>query len=135
MVQGLAALAVHDPSRQAVDDGYSMARAAAGSRHGSVRVAEEKALTWAGTCEPGDGLGIAGDEVLVVASDVGAAAIGLTDLLLGSGGELVTLLMGAEADPAVADVLAEHLRRRQPGTEFARYRTGHRGDVLLIGVE
>ena len=135
MVQGLAALAVHDPSRQAVDDGYSMARAAAGSRHGSVRVAEEKALTWAGTCEPGDGLGIAGDEVLVVASDVGAAAIGLTDLLLGSGGELVTLLMGAEADPAVADVLADHLRRRHPGTEFARYRTGHRGDVLLIGVE
>ncbi len=29
MVQGLAALAVHDPGRQAVDDGYSMARAAA----------------------------------------------------------------------------------------------------------
>ena len=29
MVQGLAALAVHDPGRQAVDDGYTMARAAA----------------------------------------------------------------------------------------------------------
>ncbi|HTY26689.1 MAG TPA: DAK2 domain-containing protein, partial [Mycobacterium sp.] len=28
MVQGLAALAVHDPGRQAVDDGYTMARAA-----------------------------------------------------------------------------------------------------------
>ena len=135
MAQGLAALAVHDPSRQAVDDGYAMARAAAGSRHGSVRVAEEKALTWAGTCEPGNGLGISGDEVLVVADDVGAAAIGLTDLLLGSGGELVTLLMGAGADQAVADALAEHLRRRHPGTEFASYRTGHRGDVLLIGVE
>ena len=34
MVQGLAALAVHDPARQAVDDGYTMARAAAGARHG-----------------------------------------------------------------------------------------------------
>lgn len=135
MAQGLAALAVHDPARQAVDDGYAMARAAAGSRHGSVRVAEEKALTWAGPCEPGDGLGISGDEVVVVAADVGAAAGRLTDLLLGSGGELVTLLMGAEADLAVAEALAEHVHRRHPGTEFASYRTGHRGDALLIGVE
>ena len=31
MVQGLAALAVHDADRQAVDDGYTMARAAAGA--------------------------------------------------------------------------------------------------------
>ena len=30
MVQGLAALAMHDADRQAVDDGYTMARAAAG---------------------------------------------------------------------------------------------------------
>lgn len=135
MAQGLAALAVHDPARQAVDDGYAMARAAAGSRHGSVRVAEEKALTWAGPCESGNGLGISGDEVLVVADDVAGAACRLTDLLLGSGGELVTLLMGAEADLSVADTLAEHVHRRHPGTEFASYRTGHRGDVLLIGVE
>jgi DAK2 domain fusion protein YloV len=34
MVQGLAALAVHDADRQAVDDGYTMARAAAAARHG-----------------------------------------------------------------------------------------------------
>ena len=40
-------------------------------------------MTWAGTCQPGDGLGIAGDEVLIVAGDVAAAAIGLLDLLLG----------------------------------------------------
>ena len=47
MVQGLAALAVHDAERLAVDDGYTMARAAAGARHGSVRLATEEALTWA----------------------------------------------------------------------------------------
>ena len=135
MAQGLAALAVHDPTHQFVDDGYAMARAAGASRFGSVRTAEVKALTWAGTCEPGDGLGISGDEVLVVAPDVGAAAARLTDLLLGSGGELVTLLLGAGADPAVTGALAEHVRRRHPGTEFASYATGHRGDVLLIGVE
>lgn len=135
MVAGLAALAVHDTARAAVDDGYAMARAAAGSRHGSVRVATETALTWAGTCKPGDGLGLAGEEVLVVAENAAAAAAGLIDLLLGSGGELVTVLLGAEAEPAAADILAEHVHRRHPGAEFASYRTGHRGDPLLIGVE
>lgn len=135
MVQGLAALAVHDPARAAVDDGYTMARAAAGARHGSVRVATETALTWAGTCRPGDGLGLAGEEVLVVAQDAGAAAIGLIDLLLGSGGELVTVLLGAGAESSIGDELARHVRRNHPGADFASYRTGHRGDVLLIGVE
>jgi DAK2 domain fusion protein YloV len=138
MVQGLAALAVHDPSRQAVDDGYTMARAAAGSRHGSVRLATGRALTWAGTCDAGDGLAIVGDEVVVVAHDLGAAAARLIDLLLGSGGELVTVLIGAGADPDaddIADALSEHVRRRHPGTEFSSYRTDHRGDVLLVGVE
>ena len=138
MVQGLAALAVHDSGRQAVDDGYTMARAAAGCRHGSVRIATEQALTWAGACLPGDGLGISGDEVVVVDPDPVAAAARLIDLLLGSGGELVTVLLGAGAESdadVVTETLAAHMRRRHPGTEFSSYRTGHRGDILLIGVE
>jgi len=141
MVQGLAALAVHDPDRQAVDDGYTMARAAGAARHGSVRIATERALTWAGTCQPGDGLGIAGDEVLIVAADAATAAIGLLDLLLASGGELATVLVGAEAaqaaggSPDIDDILQKHVHDNHPGTELLTYRTGHRGDALLIGVE
>jgi uncharacterized protein len=140
MVQGLAALAVHEPGRPAVDDGYTMARAAGAAKHGSVRIATEAALTWAGACEPGNGLGIAGDEVLIVASDVASAAIGLIDLLLAAGGELVTALFGAgiggdvEAD-AVSHQLRAHVHDRHPGIDFVTYHTGHRGDALLIGVE
>ncbi|MGH3675988.1 MAG: DAK2 domain-containing protein, partial [Mycobacterium sp.] len=135
MVQGLAALAVHDADRQAVDDGYTMARAAAGARHGSVRVATQEALTWAGACQPGDGLGIAGDEVLIVAADITAAAAGLIDLLLVAGGELVTVLSGADVDPSVGEALVEHVHRRHLGAELVTYHTGHSGDALLIGVE
>ena len=136
MVQGLAALAVHEPGRQAVDDGYTMAQAAGSARHAAVRVATETALTWAGTCEPGNGLGIAGDEVLIVAPDVASAAIGLIDLLLSAGGELVTVLVGGgtDADP-VESALRAHVHDHHPGSELAIYRTGHRGDALLIGVE
>lgn len=140
MVQGLAALAVHETDRQAVDDGYTMARAAGAARHGSVRIATESALTWAGRCRPGDGLGIAGDEVLIVAADAVGAAIGLLDLLLASGGDLVTVLLGAGVDTdgdagAVGDILEEHMHDHHPGTELVTYRTGHHGDALLIGVE
>lgn len=140
MVQGLAALAVHEPGRQAVDDGYTMARAAGAARHASVRIATESALTWAGRCQPGDGLGIAGDEVLIVAADAVAAAIGLLDLLLASGGDLVTVLVGAGVESeddaaAVGDILQKHMHDHHPGTELVTYRTGHRGDALLIGVE
>ncbi|HEY1838820.1 MAG TPA: DAK2 domain-containing protein [Mycobacterium sp.] len=136
MVQGLAALAVHEPGRQAVNDGYTMAHAAGSARHGAVRVATETALTWAGTCDPGNGLGIAGGEVLIVAPDVVSAATGLIDLLLGAGGELVTVLVGAGIDvDSVESGLRAHVHDHHPGSELAIYRTGHRGDALLIGVE
>lgn len=135
MVQGLAALAVHDADRRLVDDGFTMARAAAGARHGSVRVATEEALTWAGTCKPGDGLGIVGDEVVIVGDDVVAAGAGLIDVLLAAGGELVTVLTGEGAGGDIADALAEHVRRHHPGTEMVSFHTGHSGDALLIGVE
>lgn len=136
MVAGLAALAVHDPERPAVDDGYAMARAAAEVRHGSVRVADEDALTWAGACRRGDGLGIAGGEVLIVRSDVLAAAKGLIDLLLTSGGELITVLTGDGVDgAAVSAALTEHVDGTHLAAELVTYHTGHRGDVLLIGVE
>ena len=135
MVQGLAALAVHDADREAVDDGYTMARAAAGARHGSVRRATEEALTWAGACQPGDGLGLAGDDVLIDAEDITVAGAGLIDLLLVAGGELVTVLSGADVDPGVGEALSEHVHREHLGAELVTYHTGHRGDALLIGVE
>lgn len=135
MVQGLAALAVHDIGRQGVDDGYTMARAAAGARHGAVRVATEDALTWAGSCKRGDGLGIAGDEVLIVGRDVASAGAGLIDLLLAAGGELITVLIGAGVDEKVGERLRDHVRQQHLGAELVSYRTDHDGDALLIGVE
>lgn len=135
MVQGLAALAVHDPERRLVDDGYTMARAAAGARHGTVRVAAEEALTWAGACKPGDGLGIAGDEVVIVGADVVAAGAGLIDLMLAAGGELVTVLTGDGVGPEIGEALAEHVHHHHPGTDLVTFHTGHRVDALVIGVE
>ncbi len=106
MVQALAALAVHDAERLAVDDAFAMSEAAAATRWGSLRVAEERALTYVGTCEPGDGLGLVGHEVVVIERDVVAAGCRLVDLVLGAGGELVTVLLGAQASEGLGERVA-----------------------------
>ncbi|MBC2643707.1 MULTISPECIES: DAK2 domain-containing protein [unclassified Rhodococcus (in: high G+C Gram-positive bacteria)] len=135
MVQGLASLAVHDPEREAVDDAFAMSEAAAATRWGSLRIARERALTYVGTCEPGDGIGLMGHEVIVIESDAVAAGRRLVDLVLGAGGELVTLLMGSEAPEGLDADLADHISQRHPGVEVMIYQGGQPGDLLQLGVE
>lgn len=134
-VQGLAALAVHDPSRVAADDAFTMSEAAASTRWGSLRIAPERALTLVGTCEPGDGLGLIGHEVVVIAPDASEAGRRLLDQVLGVGGEMLTLLLGAAAPDGLADMLIDHVDRHHPGVEVLVYPGGQDGDLLQLGVE
>ncbi len=135
MTQALAALAVHDIGRQADDDAYAMAEAAAAARWGSVTVATEEALTFAGTYHPGDLLGSVGNDVLVIEPDATAAAGRLLDTMLDSGGELVTLLLGDGVDPALPEAVEAHLQKTHPGVEVVTYAAGQQGQLLQIGVE
>ncbi|NLU81561.1 DAK2 domain-containing protein [Rhodococcus sp. HNM0569] len=136
MVQGLAALAVHDRTRDVRDDAYTMSEAAASTRWGSLRIARERALTYVGTCEPGDGIGLMGHEVIVIDHDVASAARRLADLAVGSGGgELVTLLRGAEEPDGFCDGLTDYIESRYPGVEVVVYDGGQPGDLFQLGVE
>ncbi|WP_245677715.1 DAK2 domain-containing protein [Nocardia acidivorans] len=135
MVQGLAALSMHDGGRIAVDDAFAMSEAAAGTRWGALRIAPERALTIVGTCEAGDGLGLVGHDVVVIDPDVRAAGRTLLDRMLGLGGELVTMLVGAEAPRGLSQELAEHVGASFPGVEVVVYPGGQAGDLVQIGVE
>lgn len=135
MVQGLAALAVHDRARIAVDDAFAMSEAAAATRWGSLRVAQGRALTMVGTCAAGDGLGLVGHDVVVIDRDVRAAGRTLLDRMLGLGGELVTLLVGAVAPVGLVDGLVEHIGAEFPGVEVTVYTGGQHGDLVQIGIE
>jgi dihydroxyacetone kinase-like predicted kinase len=55
--------------------------------------------------------------------------------LLGPGGELVTLVVGADADPALAPGLVEHLGQTHPEVEVAVVQGGQPLYLLLVGVE
>ncbi|RVW05025.1 DAK2 domain-containing protein [Rhodococcus spongiicola] len=134
-VQALAALAVHDPDRIGVDDAFAMSEAAAATRWGSLRIADERALTYVGTCEPGDGLGLVGHEVVVIDPDVVAAGCRLVELVLGAGGELVTILLGAKATDELGERVAAYISSRNPGVEVVVYRGGQSRDLLQFGVE
>ena len=135
VVQGLASLAVHDPMRATVDDAFAMSEAAACVRWGSLRYANERALTWVGTCEPGDSLGLAGHDVVVIEHDLVTAGASLLDRILAAGGELVTMLVGADAPDGLVEQLAAHLDRRHPEIDVAVYQGGQGSDLLQLGVE
>ncbi len=135
MVQGLAALAVHDAARAAVDDAFTMSEAAAGTRWGSLRIAQERSLTWVGTCEPGDCIGLAGQEVVIVAARPLDAGCRLLDQLLATGGEMVTVLVGAQASEDFGDRLAEYVAGAHPGVDVVVYTGGQPGDLVQFGVE
>lgn len=135
MVQGLASIAVHDPQRPSSDDTYAMAEAAAATRSARLRSATHRALTWAGMCAPGDALGVIGGEVMVVEPCAGTAATTLVDLMLGTGGELVTVLVGAGADDELIRTIVRHAAERHPAVELAVYPGGQPDEVLQIGVE
>jgi DAK2 domain fusion protein YloV len=132
-VQGLAALAVADPARRFGDDVIALAEAAAATRWAEVTVAEHEALTSAGRCQPGDVLGSAEGDVVVIGADLAGVARDLLDRMLSAGGEMATLVVGE--DPALGDTICAHLARTHPTVEVVRYAGGAGAVPLLVGVE
>jgi dihydroxyacetone kinase-like predicted kinase len=132
-VQGLAAVAVADSSRRFGDDVIAMAEAAAATRWAEVTVAEQEALTSAGRCRPGDALGCAEGDVVVLGQDLTAVACDLLDRLLSAGGELATLVVGP--DSGLGDAVCRHLAATHPTVEVTRYDGGPSDVPLQVGVE
>lgn len=140
-VQVLAAVAVHDPRRRAGDDVVAMAEAAAATRRGEIQVAAEGGITWVGACSAGDVLGFADGEVVLIEPGppgvdvLDRAACGVVERLLGAGGELVTVLIGADAPEELADELTDYLRREHPAVDVVVYHGGQPDAVVILGVE
>jgi uncharacterized protein len=134
-VQGLAALAVHEPERRFDEDVVTMTSAAGATRYAELTVAERQSWTMAGICQAGDVLGLIEGDVAVIGSDVAVTSETVLDRMLSAGGELVTLVLGAEADETLADRLETRVRERHLAVDTVTYRGGRQGSLLLIGVE
>ncbi|MFF4119541.1 DAK2 domain-containing protein [Streptomyces sp. NPDC001714] len=134
-VQGISALAVHQPDRRFDEDVVQMTSAAGATRYAEVVVAERQSWTMAGICQAGDVLGLIDGDVAVIGSDVTATAETVLDRMLQAGGELVTLVLGDEAPDGVADRLEARVREAYLAVDTVVYRGGRQGAPLLIGVE
>jgi dihydroxyacetone kinase-like predicted kinase len=134
-VQGLAAIAVHDPARRFEADVIAMAEAAAATRHAEVTIAAAEALTAVGICTPGDILGLIDDEVVEIGRGLLAVAFNLVDRLLGVGAELITILVGEDAPARAGELIEAHVRSRAPLTDVAVYRGRVTEHPVIIGVE
>ncbi|WP_217246748.1 DAK2 domain-containing protein [Streptomyces sp. AC602_WCS936] len=134
-VQGIAALAVHEPGRRFDEDVVAMTSAAGATRYAEVAVAERQAWTTAGICQAGDVLGLIDGDVAVIGADVTEVAATVLDRMLAAGGELVTLVLGEEAPESVAGRLETRVRQAYLAVDTVVYRGGRQGALLLVGVE
>ena len=134
-VQGLAAVAVHDERRWFGDDIIAMAEAAAATRWAEVTVAVRDALTMAGPCHAGDVLGLADGDVVLIGRSVAEVAEELVDRLLATSGELVTVVVGADAEHGLGAAIERHVAATHPAVEVTVYHGRQPHYPLLLGVE
>ncbi|MFI0722541.1 DAK2 domain-containing protein [Streptomyces sp. NPDC021224] len=134
-VQGIAALAVHEPSRRFDEDVVAMTSAAGATRYAELAVAEHESWTMAGVCQAGDVLGLIDGDVAVIGADVADTAARVLDRMLAAGGEMVTLVLGATAPAGLATRLEAHVRDTHLAVDTVMYEGGHPSCPLLIGVE
>ncbi|MEU0279554.1 DAK2 domain-containing protein [Streptomyces sp. NPDC006195] len=134
-VQGIAALAVHQPERRFDEDVVAMTTAAGATRYAELAVAERQSWTMAGICQAGDVLGLIDGDVAVIGADLAATAEAVLSRMLAAGGELVTLVLGDAAPDALADRLERYVRDGHLAVDTVVYRGGRQSVPLLIGVE
>ncbi|PRH78098.1 dihydroxyacetone kinase [Streptomyces solincola] len=134
-VQGIAALAVHEPERRFDEDVVAMTTAAGATRYGELAVAERQSFTSAGVCQAGDVLGLIDGDVAVIGQEVADTARRTLDRMLSPGGELVTLVVADDAPEGLADRLEAHVREAHLAVDTVVYPGGPQAPLLLIGVE
>jgi len=134
-VQGLAALAVHDPGLGFDEVVVAMSSAAAHTQHGAVTLAKEPGMTMVGPVGPGDVLGTITGDFAVIGHDVLAVALEIIDRILSPAGEMVTVVLGEGADPGHGDAITAHLRAVRPDVDVVVYDGGQENYPLFIAVE
>jgi uncharacterized protein len=134
-VQGLAALAVHEPTAEFDAAVVAMSNAAGHARHGAVTIAERPAMTMAGPCQVGDVLGLVQGDFVEIGDSVVEVGWQIIGRLLAAGGELLTVIGGAGAEPEMLDELARRAVAANRTLEVERVDGGQSRYLVLVGLE
>jgi dihydroxyacetone kinase-like predicted kinase len=135
VVAALSAMVVYDPGASLAANAGAMQEAADRVRAGEVTQAVRDSTAECGPIATGDWMAISRDGIQAAMKSVTDAAIALVDALVDDDSELVTIVVGADADADDTARIGEHLASKHPDVEVEL----HRGDQplypYLIGVE
>jgi DAK2 domain fusion protein YloV len=135
VVEALGALVAYDADASLEANRAAMAEAAGRVRTGEVTQAVRDSVAECGPIATGDWIAITRDRIQASVKSATDAAIALLDALVDDDSELVTIIVGAEADADDAARITEHVAAAHPDVEVEV----HQGDQplypYLIGVE
>jgi dihydroxyacetone kinase-like predicted kinase len=130
---GLGALVAYDPQLPASDNAAEMERAAAAVRSGAVARASRRATI--GPLEVGQGefLGLVDGEPVTAGAAIEPVAREVVERILGNASEVLTILLGDEAEDMGS--LVEGIRTGHPDLEVEVHDGGQPHYPLLFGAE
>jgi DAK2 domain fusion protein YloV len=135
VVEALAALVTYDPDASLETNTAAMDKAASLVRAGEVTQAVRDSVAECGPIAAGDWIAITRDGVSAAAKSAADAVISLVDRLIDDDAELVTVVVGAEAERGETDRITSHIEAAHPDVEIEL----HQGDQplypYLVGVE
>ncbi len=135
VVEALAALVAYDPDASLEANTAAMDKAASLVRAGEVTQAVRDSVAECGPIAAGDWIAITRDGVSAAAKSAADAVITLVDRLIDDDAELVTVVVGAEAERGETDRITSHIEAAHPDVEIEL----HQGDQplypYLVGVE
>jgi uncharacterized protein len=136
MPEALAALVVYDPEAAADENGREMTAAASSVATGEITRAVRDSSSEVGEVMVGDWIGLVrGDGIVSVAPHPVEAATKLLEHLVGPDREIVTVITGSEADPAVTAAIEGWLADEHGDLQVEVHRGGQPLYPYLFGVE
>ena len=117
VVEGIASLMAFAPSADSARNRDAMAEAAAAVVAAEVTQAVRDASSSAGPIATGDWLGIGPEGIAAVESGPAEAATVLLGAVIDDDHELLTVLTGADADPAATEAIVRHMSESHPEVE------------------
>ncbi|MCZ7525177.1 MAG: DAK2 domain-containing protein [Acidimicrobiia bacterium] len=135
VVEALSALVAYDPGASLEANVGGMQEAAARVRSGEVTRAVRDSVAECGAIREGDWIALDRTGVCATAPTAVEAVTTLVDRLVDEDCELVTVLVGADADPGETARLEEHLALAHPHVELEVHEGGQPLYPYLVGVE
>ncbi|RAU92931.1 hypothetical protein DQG13_26550 [Paenibacillus sp. YN15] len=133
--QGMAAMLAFDESADQEENTEAMLRAIAGVQSGQVTFAVRDTSIDGIEIKEGDFIGIHDSKIVTANRNVQEACRNLLDSMLESGGEVVTILTGEEANVADTESLKTYLKEQHGDAEVEIHYGGQPLYAYLIAVE